>query len=254
MSFLDEALSDDLFLGGKLNMLQPQNGYRAATDPVFLAAAVPAKPGQTVLELGCGAGVALACLLARVPVQASGLEVQADYADLANRNMERNGLSAQITVGDLAKMPAVLRSQSYDHVMMNPPFYPSTSHSAPLDAGKTTAFLEGEVGLEGWITAGLKRLKPLGWITIIHRAERLPDILAGLAKAGDIRLLPLASRPGRAAGRVVVQARKGAAGPLRLLAPLLLHEGEKHTRDGDDFTEIASGILRGGKALVMDSR
>jgi tRNA1(Val) A37 N6-methylase TrmN6 len=244
-------LTDDKFLDGRLNIWQPRHGYRASTDPVFLAAAMRAKAGETVLELGCGAGVALACLLHRVSVRATGLELQQEYADLARRNMARNRLAAEIVQGDLADMPVGLKAQSFDHVMMNPPYYRSASHSAPQDSGKSTAFLEGELGLESWIAAGLKRLKPLGWFTIIHRTERLPEILSALGKAGDIHLLPLAARHGRAARRVIVQARKGAAGPLKLLAPLVLHAGESHGADGDDFSQTAREILRLGNALVI---
>jgi len=244
-------LTDDKFLDGRLNIWQPLHGYRASTDPVFLAAAMRAKAGETVLELGCGAGVALACLLHRVPVRATGLELQQEYADLARRNMARNGLAAEIVLGDLADMPASLRAQSFDHVMMNPPFYPSASHSAPQDFGKSMAFLEGDIGLDDWIFAGLKRLKPLGWLTIIHRAERLSEILAALGKAGDIQIQPLAARHGRAARRIIVQARKGVAGPLKLLAPLVLHAGERHGTDGDDFSQTAREILRSGNALVI---
>jgi len=247
-------LTDDKFLDGRLNIWQPCDGYRASTDPVFLAAAMRVKAGETVLELGCGAGVALACLLHRVPVKATGLELQQEYADLARRNMGRNGLAAEIVQGDLAEMPAVLRAQSFDHVMMNPPFYQSASHSAPENMGKSAAFLEGNVGLEQWILAGLKRLKPMGRLTIIHRTERLPDILLALERAGDIHILPLSARHGRAARRVIVQARKGTAGPLKLCAPLVLHTGESHGADGDDFSQTAREILRGGNALVISGR
>ena len=75
--FEDDALSDDKFLCGRLRLLQPVKGYRAATDPVLLAAACPAEPGQSVLDLGCGAGAATLCLGLRVPGLAlSGLELQ----------------------------------------------------------------------------------------------------------------------------------------------------------------------------------
>ncbi|NOR64071.1 MAG: methyltransferase [Rhodobacteraceae bacterium] len=247
-------MTDDGFLDGRLQILQPRGGYRAATDPVFLAAAMRAKAGESVLELGCGAGVALACLLHRVPVKATGLELQQEYADLARQNMVRNELDAEIVQGDLAAMPDSLRAQSFDHVMMNPPFYEDFRHSAPLNAGKSVAFLEGDVSLESWLSAGLKRLKPLGWLTIIHRAERLDEILFGLNRAGDTRILPLSARSGRSARRVIVQARKGAAGPLKLLSPLVLHDGDSHRADGDDFSQTAREILRDGKALVISER
>ena len=247
-------MTDDGFLDGRIQILQPRDGYRAATDPVFLAAAMRAKAGETVLEIGCGVGVALACLLHREQVIAKGLEIQQDYAGLAQQNMLRNGLTAEIVQGDLTDMPATFRAQSFDHVMMNPPFYQAARHSAPKDHGKTTAFLEGEATLQDWITTGLRRLKPLGWFTIIHRAERLNEILAGLSKTGDIQILPLAPRCGQAAKRVIVQARKGAAGPLKLHAPLVLHTGTVHTTDGDDFSQPARAILRDGKALVITGR
>ena len=251
---IGDHLTDNGFLDGRVNILQPKTGYRAATDPVFLAATVNARAGETVLELGCGAGVAMACLLHRVPVLATGLELQQEYADLAVQNMDRNGFAAEIIVGDLSEMPTRLREKSFDHVMMNPPFYESSRHSAPFDEGKTTAFLEGEVRLEAWISTGMKRLKPLGWLTIIHRVERLPHILQALEKAGDIRILPLSARAGREAGRVLVQARKGSGGPLRLLAPLVLHTGETHQKDVDDFSSTAREILRDGNALVITRR
>lgn len=248
------TMTDDGFLDGRIIIRQPQKGYRAATDPVFLAAAMRAKKGETVLELGCGAGVALACLLYRVEVAATGLELQQDYADLARENMARNGLQAEIIEGDVANMPGALRQKSFDHVMMNPPFFEATRHTAPENAGKSAAFQEGAEGLETWLLAGLKRLKPLGWLTIIHRAERLGDILSGLGKAGDVQILPLASRAGRPATRVLVQARKAARGPLKLHAPLVVHQGDSHRADGDDFSQTAREILRNGKALVISER
>ena len=92
--FAEDALTADRFLDGRLTILQPKDGYRAAMDPVLLAAAIPAKAGERALELGCGAGVASLCLARRVPgLHVTGLEVQAAYADLARRNAEANGIA-----------------------------------------------------------------------------------------------------------------------------------------------------------------
>ncbi len=253
MSFADEQLSRDDFLGGALRIRQPLQGYRAATDPVFLAAAVPARAGQSVLELGCGAGVALACLCRRVEgLQAHGLELQADYAELAERNARDNGLEMTIHQGDLLVMPAALRALGFDHVFANPPFYPRNAASGASDRGRDTAHREGEAGLADWITAGLRRLKPRGYFTMIHRSERLVDILAGLqGRAGDIRILPLVPRAGQDARRVIVQARKGAAGPLRLLSPLVLHKGVAHEKDEDSFNTTIRKVLREIQPIVL---
>lgn len=242
----DADLTQDVFLGGRLVIWQPKVGYRAATDPVLLAAAVAAKPGQSVLELGCGAGVALLALGRRVPGLAlHGVERQEDYAALARRNAALNAVPAQIDTADLTALPAELR-RGFDHVLANPPYYRPGSPSA-RDAGRDAALRE-ETPLAEWIGCGLKRVRSDGHLTLIHLAERLPEILAALAGASVI-VRPLAARRGREAGRVLVQARKGGRAPFRLLAPLIVHDGATHLHDGDDFSAAAQAILRDAQAL-----
>lgn len=234
-------LTQDGFLDGRVMAWQPRNGYRAATDPVFLAAACPAKAGEHVLELGCGVGVAALCLGARVPgVEVLGIERQAAYADLARRN----GLS--VVDADLMDLPPALRQRSFDHVMANPPYYgPGTGSD---DAGRDAALRE-ETPLADWVRVARARLTPGGWLTMIHLAERLPDVLCALSGFGSIAVRPLTPREGREAGRVVVRARKGARGAFRLLHPVLIHDGETHRRDGDDFSATARAVLREGAPL-----
>jgi len=252
MAFAETALSRDSFLDGRLVILQPRRGYRAATDPVLLAAAVAARPGQSVLELGCGAGVGLLALGVRVPdLTLAGMERQPDYADLARRNAAANGLALSVWQADLTAMPAELRAQGFDHVFANPPFFPPSATPAH-DRGRDAALRE-ETPLGAWIDAGLRRLRVGGWLTLIHRAERLPAVLAAFeGRAGAVAVRPLAPRTGRPAGRVLVQTRKGARGPFRLLAPLILHVGRDHRRDGDDYTSVARTILRDAAALGWD--
>ncbi|MEX0970558.1 MAG: methyltransferase [Paracoccaceae bacterium] len=253
MAFAETALSRDAFLSGRLMLAQPVAGYRAATDPVFLAASVPAKVGQSVLELGCGAGVALAALSRRVAgLDAHGVELQRDYAELARLNAAENGLKLVIHDGDLADMPASLRALSFDHVMANPPFYADHAGTAPRDAGKARAQQQPTTALSVWVDAALRRLHPRGMVTLVHKAEALGDILAALAgRAGDVSVLPLAARQGRSAGRVIVQAVKGARGPLRLLAPLVVHEGAQHGATDDAYSLVARGVLRDMHALAL---
>lgn len=243
-------LRRDGFLGGRLMLTQPSHGYRAGADAVMLAAACPAQPGQSVLELGCGAGVALLCLGHRVPDLAlTGLELQDSYAALARDNAISNGLTAQILTGDLTRMPADLRAQSFDHVIANPPYF-SGGTVAP-DQGRGTARHE-DAPLSQWIDAGMRRLRPGGWLTLIHRAERLGAILSTLGgSAGEITILPVSARMGRDAGRVIVMARKGARAPLRLLFPFIMHEKPSHLTDGEDLTPAAQAVLREGEALNL---
>src|SRR5690606_21706678 len=123
-------------------------------------------------------------------------------------------------------MPVELRARSFDHFLLNPPFHAAGTVTSAGDAGRRTALAEGAAGLGVWLDAALRRARAGGTVTVIHRAERLDDILAALAgRAGDIRILPLQGRSGRPAGRVIVQARKGRRSPLQLLPALVLHTG-----------------------------
>ncbi|OYX43541.1 MAG: methyltransferase [Rhodobacterales bacterium 32-67-9] len=249
----DEAdLSEDAFLGGRIRIVQPRHGYRAAMDPVLLAAAVPARAGDSVLDLGCGAGVASLCLGHRVPgLRLAGLELQPAYAALARRNAAANGQEFEVHDGDLARLPEGLRVRSFDHVIANPPYFPAGAGTPAADCGRETAQREA-TPLELWLGVALRRLRPGGWLTVIQAAERLPELLAGLwCGAGSITARPVAARQGREANRVIIQARKGGRGAFRLAAPFVLHEGAAHLRDGDDHSAAARAILRDGAAFLL---
>ncbi|MDO5705006.1 MAG: methyltransferase [Paracoccus sp. (in: a-proteobacteria)] len=237
------TLREDGFLGGRLRIVQPAQGYRAGADAVMLAAACPARAGDRVLELGCGAGVASLCIGARVPgVHLTGIERQSDYAALARRNAEANRIAMRVVTGDLAAMPADLRGPGFDQVIANPPYFAAGTR-AP-DAGRADARHE-DTPLPLWVQAGLRRLRPGGRMVVILRADRLAQVLAATGdRAGDLVILPLAPRVDRDAGRVIVGMRKGARGPLRLRAPLILHAAAAHLADGEDLTDLAAAVLR----------
>lgn len=249
----DDGLTRDAFLSGRVMAWQPKAGYRAGMDAVMLAAAVPALPGETVLDLGCGVGAAALSLCARVPgVRVTGVELQPAYAALARRNAAENGAAFEAVEGDVAALPAALRAQIFDHVMTNPPYFRRDPGTGARDPGRETALGEG-LPLADWIGAGIRRLRSDGWLTVIHRAARLPAILAALdARMGSVRVRPLAPRTGREALTVIVQARKGGRAPFRLLAPLVLHAGDSHPGDRDHFTPEAAAILKSGASLPMD--
>ncbi len=249
-SFSDSDLTCNDFLGGRVRLWQPRSGYRAGVDPVLLAASVPAQAGQSVLELGCGAGAAIQCLMARVPLlKATGVELQAGYADLARCNSEQN---AAITVveADLNALPNDLRQEQFDHVIANPPYYRAGAHSPATDAGRQIALGE-DTPLEDWINVAARRLAPRGYLHMIQRADRLPDMLAGCAgRLGSIQVLPLAPRADRASELVILRARKGGRAAFRLHAPLILHLGEQHVEDGESYTPVVSAVLRDAADLT----
>lgn len=240
--------SADLFLGGRLTVSQPVDGYRAGSDPMFLAASVGAKDGERVLDLGCGVGTASLSLLARLPnVLVTGLELQPELAGLARANAEANGFAGRLEVveGCLTDPPSLIRGQGFDHVITNPPWYEPGTIRAPAAKTKAVGHMEGDADLATWIRVAVKFLKPKGRLSMIHRADRLGDILAVLntCRVGEIRVFPLFARPGKPAIRVIIMARRDAKTPLEVLPGLILHE-----EDGG-YTPMAENVLRNAAPL-----
>jgi tRNA1(Val) A37 N6-methylase TrmN6 len=245
----DLPYSEDMLLGGRVRLRQPRQGYRAAIDPVLLAAAVPAGPADHVLDVGCGAGAAALCLALRVDgCRVTGLEAQRDLVHLANDNVALNGLFGRVVAvqGDLLRPPPRLEPGSFAHVMANPPFLEGSTASAPPDAAKAAAHIEGEADLAAWVRFALMMVRPKGSITFIHRADRMEQLLAQLSgRAGEIVVFPLWAGPEKPARRVIVRARKSVATPTRLTPGLVLHEPDGR------YTAAAEAVLRAGAALQL---
>ncbi len=246
----DSATSDDRLLDGRLLLRQPRRGYRVAIDPVVLAAAVPAGAGDRVLDVGCGVGAAALCLAWRVTgCRVVGVERDPELAALARHNAKANGLVDRVAIhtADLAALPDELKNTAFDLVMTNPPYHPPEAGTASeARAGATRESLP----LVRWLELCLRRLKPRGWLVVVHRAGRLAELCCVLREGcGDVRILPLwPSGEARAAQRVLVAARKGGRGESRLLRGLVLHG-----RDGR-FTPEAEAVLRRGEPLVLVER
>ena len=245
----DDLTSDD-FLGGKVRAFQPRKGYRAGVDPVLLAAFTRAKSGQSVLELGCGVGVASLCLAARVPELArTGGEIQGSYADLASRNAAANGAAFEVVTADLRALPADLRQRRFDHVIMNPPYFDRAVGTASDDAGRDTA-LRGATPLKDWLDIGIRRIAPKGYLSLIQRMERLPEVLRGIeGRLGSIIVKPVAGRVGRAPERFLLQARQEGRAAFRMAPMLIMHDGATHQGDQESYTPQVQAILRNGAEL-----
>ena len=246
----DQDLSEDALLGGKIRFFQPAQGYRVAVDPIFLAAAVPAAPGEKILDVGAGTGAASLCLAARLPeCRLVGIELQRDLMRIAIANIEANGLMqrAEMIAGDLATLPPRLMAASFDHVMTNPPFLTADSSTPPPVRQRADAHVESRLNLQDWVKNCLVMLKNGGCLTVIHRADRLGELLAAMnGRLGDIVVYPLWPKAdGRPAKRILIQGWKGAKGALKLAQGLVVHEADGR------YSETANGILRAGKAMPL---
>lgn len=240
--------TEDGFLGGRVRARQFTRGFRSGLDAVMLAAAVPARAGDKVLELGAGVGAASLCLAARVPDSTvTGVEIDAGLVSLANENAAANRMAegARFVQGDALNLPLELRA-TFDHVLCNPPFHHPDGESSP-DASRALA-LQDAGELSQWLEAGLKRTASNGTFTLILRADRLREVLEALPARG-VTVFPLFPKRAAAAKRVIVQSHCGRRTPFGLLPGLVLHE-----EDGR-YTPEADAVLRGEAALeIAESR
>lgn len=234
----------DRFLDGRISAVQPAGGFRSGTDAVFLAASVPARDGDELLELGSGAGVASLCVAARVPGCAIvGVEIDAGLAALAEANARHNHMAARISFvcADVFHLPRHWR-RSFDHVYLNPPFH-GAEGKLPPDRGRTRALHDaGRLG--DWLTSAFKRVAAGGTLTAIIRADRLDEAFGALPARG-MTVFPLWPHAGEAATRAIVRVRKNARTPLAVLPGLALHgKTGRYTPDAED-------ILRGRAWLAL---
>lgn len=235
-----------------VRLLQPAaGGFRTSLDSVMLAASCPARDGDHVLDMGAGVGGAAFCLLHRVAgCRVTGVEVQADYAALAQENIALNAAEgrAAFVAADIRDFTAEAR---FDHVICNPPYLEAGTHTRSPDEGKALALGHGmgqageEMGLDAWLEAGFRHLKSRGSLTMIHRADHADRIVRGLGRRfGAVTIIPLWPRAGEAAKRVIIRAVKDSQSPALLHPGLVLHEA-----DGA-YTAAADAVLRAGHGII----
>ncbi|HWT98143.1 MAG TPA: methyltransferase [Terriglobales bacterium] len=243
------ATTTDQFLGGRLTLQQPHDGYRAAIDPVLLAAAVAAPAGGRIADLGCGVGTAGLCALMRLPGLAGiGIDLQEPLATLAASNATANGLADRYETrhGSILDKTVMVGLGTINQVIVNPPYLPQGEASLSADPIKALANVESDARLADWVAVAARIVRPGGAVTFIHRADRLPELLALMReRLGSLVILPIQPKAGEEAHRVLVQGRKDKRAPARLLAPLVLH-----TADGT-YTDVAQHLLRDAGALEL---
>lgn len=234
-------------LGGRVKVMQPVKGYRIGMDGALLAAACAGlKPQGHALELGCGVGGALLSLKARCPALAlSGIEREGDYARLARGNAILNSAQGvDVIDGDIGAGFKAFGLDRFDLVFSNPPYFDDPGLLRPPHEAKRPAWIADD-GLGAWLDFALAAAKDGGDIVFIHRADRLADLLSGLGtKAGSFTIRPIHPFKDKDAKRVIVRAQRLGKAPLRLLPPLVLHDGGER-----QHTDEVEAILRGEAVL-----
>jgi FkbM family methyltransferase len=249
-------VTDDAFLGGRLKILQPRQGYRAGLDAVMLAAAV-VDPGVpfALLDAGAGVGTAGLCVAWRCPqARVALIEREPDLVALARENVARNGLGDRVSVvqadlgradsGDLARQG--LAEAAFDQVIANPPYHAEGAGTAARHALKAASHAMPEAGLDDWCRFMARMARPGGEALLVHKADALPALVVNLARRfGGLSALPLSSHVGEPAGRILLRGIKGSKAPFRLEAGLVLHEADERPTRG------AEAVLRLGQSLAV---
>jgi len=246
------AVTQDALLGGALRLKQPARGYRFNIDTVLLAMAVGAdlRPGpRSMLEVGCGVGAALIVAASRLAEQRSdvrfiGVDRDAVAAELARENVRANGFGDCISIIHDDAFEASKSLGAFDEVFFNPPYDAPGSGRAPAPERRGAHVADSPI--ERWIAHFSNHLVGAGAMTLIHRAERLGEILAALdGRLGGVGIIPIHPRAGEPAKRVVVRARKGSRAPLRLYESVNLHD-----ESGAKYTPRIEALLRGEAPFV----
>jgi len=255
-----DEVSADWFHDGHVQVLQPKSGYRAAIDPVILAAALDRpRQGHRLLDVGCGAGVAGLCAmsLARTltegepgTVSLKGIDIDRGMLDLASHSIGLNGFdmegfSMRAEWADIAEPSSWLEQGCWDQVFSNPPYLQASAADGKARPDFETANRETTVPLAEWIGFMTEMVKPKSRLVLVHRADRLTEIVAAFRQrgVGGIEIFPLWPKSETPAKRVIVRGRKGVRTGDRLLPGLILHEA-----DGS-YTAEATAVLNGQTRL-----
>jgi tRNA1(Val) A37 N6-methylase TrmN6 len=251
---MDMAFTDDLFLGGRLSLRQPLAGHRVGTDALLVAAITPAK--GRVCDLGAGVGLIGFALMLAGAEEAVLVERDPVFAACAEANLKTFGEMAgygpaRLAQIDLFDRKAVLGSglladQSFDAVVTNPPYDQSLKGRRTPRPLRLAAHAMAGGTLEGWLRMAARLLKHGGTFAMIHRADRIADVLAVLpARLGGVVLRFVQPRSDQAATRVLLTAVAGSRAALMVLPPLVLHE------DAGGFTPQALALHEGRARLRM---
>jgi tRNA1(Val) A37 N6-methylase TrmN6 len=239
------AITTDHLLGGRVAYMQPREGFRAAIDPVLLAAAVPARAGERVLEGGTGAGAALLCLAARIPdIRGVGVDRDPGLLQLARANAAANARPGLLFVaGDLGSSPI---GGEFDHAFANPPYYAADGTPSPSPA-REAAKRSVPDQLSIWVAALSRPLRHRGTLTMILPPRMLEQALRAMqdCKVPADCVFPIWPKQGYPAGIVLVRGRKFGRSPLVLASGLVLHD------ESGAFRTEADIVLRSGGALRL---
>jgi tRNA1(Val) A37 N6-methylase TrmN6 len=200
----------------KLKIIQSDELYRFTSDAVLLANLATVVKGARVIDLGAGSGIIGIIIAAKRDVtEVIGLELQPELANMARRSAEYNNLGKKVRIieGDIKAAPEILGREIYDLVVVNPPYAPAESGGESEKEHINICKREKKIKLEEIIVNAAKILKFGGRLCMIHKSNRLAEVIA-LAMQNNLtpkRLICVHPKSDRPADTVIVECKKGAA-------------------------------------------
>lgn len=227
---------EDVFFRGAFKALQPASGgHRSGSDALLIAASLPENARGELADLGSGAGVAgLAAVASNPDLRATLIEKNPVMVDFAKRtlrlrdNLKYAGrlrvLQADATLSGNKRAEVGLHENSFDHVIMNPPYNHEGQRPSP-DLLRAEAHVMGLFGLDAWMRTAVAILKPGGTLAMIYRSEKIGEVYACCqGRFGGIVIVPVHSRADEAAGRILLRMTKGSRAPLSIMPGLIMHD------------------------------
>ena len=201
--------------------------FRPSTDTFLLSSLPRLKPGLRVCDLGCGTGLLGLLLLQRQPgLTVTGIDIQPAAIRLAEKAAAENGLTDCLSfqAADLRNAKVLFPTGSFDLAVCNPPYYPCTNGALSGVDARRTARAEAECTLEDICRAAACLLRWGGGFCLVHKPERLTDLLCALRGNGlePKRLRFVCKTAGSAPSLVLAEARRGGRPGLAIEEPLIL--------------------------------
>lgn len=227
----------DAILYGELMLEQPVDGPRVSVDTVLLASFVKARGKERLIELGSAHG-AVSLLLARKFPSAviEGLEIQSELVEIARNNAAVNVLQERVSFrqGDLRKVREIFPAQSFDAVVVNPPYDEALNSRHSPSESEAVARHGTECTLEDVAAAARYLLVNRGRLFLVLRAKRIAELMFLLSRerVEAKRIRPVYPSPGREASVILVQATRAAGKGVILETPLYIQDGQgNYTED-----------------------
>jgi len=227
----DETL-EDLRIKGHF-IIQKKEAFRFGVDAILLSHFVKVKRNQRVLDMGTGTGILPILIAAKTEASwITGLEIQADIAAMARRSVEGNGLAHRIEIveGDIKNVTSLLGAATYDVVVTNPPYTRVGSGLKNPQDSKAVARHELYCTLEDVLKNGVKMLKPQGEFYMVHRPDRLTDIMEGMRRLKlEPKVLRMVSpREGDAPSLILIKGIKNGKPGLIIMPQLNIYDRDGH--------------------------